>query len=175
MSKHTLRVIVIGGGIMGASAAWNLARQGAQVTLLEKESQPAKGATGWSYGWIGTGSALPSEPPARFALKMEAMSAYKQLEQHFGTLPIAARGAIVCATERELFLRTSWSWRTRYQQGHWQQHWEFLCQCMKNQRSSCASQPNQGSSATCCMGRMSNSGQPSAETCCRLWTAPKIQ
>lgn len=95
MSKHTLRVVVIGGGIMGASVAWNLAREGAQVTLLERQNQPAQGATGWSYGWIGTSSSLPSEHPARFALKIQAMDAYKQLEQHLSTLPIAARGAIV--------------------------------------------------------------------------------
>ena len=37
MASQTTDVVIIGGGIQGCSAAWNLARAGVQVTLLEKD------------------------------------------------------------------------------------------------------------------------------------------
>ncbi|WP_307873333.1 FAD-dependent oxidoreductase, partial [Burkholderia sp. LMG 13014] len=52
MGNNTLRVVVVGGGIVGASTAWHLARSGAQVTLLEKQAKAAAGATHWSFGWV---------------------------------------------------------------------------------------------------------------------------
>lgn len=36
MDNHTMDVIVVGGGIMGASATWHLARAGVRVALLEQ-------------------------------------------------------------------------------------------------------------------------------------------
>ena len=44
-------VLVIGGGIVGASSAYHLARRGASVTLLEQD-RLASGATGRNLGWI---------------------------------------------------------------------------------------------------------------------------
>jgi len=41
-------VVVIGGGILGATLAYTLARRGVQVTVLEK-SAPASGVTGESF------------------------------------------------------------------------------------------------------------------------------
>ncbi|WP_315292574.1 FAD-dependent oxidoreductase, partial [Pseudomonas oleovorans] len=35
MGANTSSVVVVGGGIMGASIAWHLARLGARVTVLE--------------------------------------------------------------------------------------------------------------------------------------------
>jgi len=45
---RTADVIVIGGGIAGASAAAEIAADGARVLLLEMESQPGYHATGRS-------------------------------------------------------------------------------------------------------------------------------
>jgi glycine/D-amino acid oxidase-like deaminating enzyme len=85
----------VGGGILGASTAWHLSRAGAQVTLFERQPEIASGVTRWSYGWVGTSSAFPSDDPAYFALKVEAVREFVRLERELGPLPIAARGAVV--------------------------------------------------------------------------------
>jgi len=49
---------VIGAGIMGAAIAWQLARRGVQVTLLDKGS-PGHGASSHSFAWINAGAKEP--------------------------------------------------------------------------------------------------------------------
>ncbi|WP_279617127.1 FAD-dependent oxidoreductase [Streptomyces regalis] len=46
-------VVVVGAGIVGASAAYHLARCGAPVTLIDRGAAPATGVTGGSFAWIG--------------------------------------------------------------------------------------------------------------------------
>jgi glycine/D-amino acid oxidase-like deaminating enzyme len=46
--KH---IVVVGGGIVGASVAFHLAKRGAQVTVIEAE-QPGQAASRVSYAWI---------------------------------------------------------------------------------------------------------------------------
>jgi len=48
------RVAVVGGGILGASIAYHLARDGAEVAVLEK-TKPAAEATGNSFAWLNAG------------------------------------------------------------------------------------------------------------------------
>ena len=44
----TVDVVVVGGGVHGASTAWHLAKRGAgKITLIEKDGI-ASGASGWS-------------------------------------------------------------------------------------------------------------------------------
>ena len=45
------RTVVIGGGIVGASVAFHLAKRGVQVTVIEAD-QPVHGASRVSYAWI---------------------------------------------------------------------------------------------------------------------------
>lgn len=59
MAVKGQRVVVVGGGIVGASVAWHLYQSGINVTVLEKYTHPASGVTAHSYGWVGTSSALP--------------------------------------------------------------------------------------------------------------------
>lgn len=45
-----MQVVIIGAGIVGASLAFTLSQQGADVTVIDA-SGPAAGATGRSFGW----------------------------------------------------------------------------------------------------------------------------
>ena len=44
-------IVIVGAGIVGASIAWNLARRGKPVLILD-QTGIGKGATGRSFGWI---------------------------------------------------------------------------------------------------------------------------
>src|SRR5689334_11142759 len=49
----TADIVIIGGGVMGASAAWHLARRGMKnIVLLEKENFFGQGATGRCAGGV---------------------------------------------------------------------------------------------------------------------------
>ena len=58
------RIVVAGGGILGASISYHLAKRGAHVVLLEKE-RPAAGATGNSFAWL---NASPGKQPWHYHL-----------------------------------------------------------------------------------------------------------
>lgn len=88
------RVVVVGGGLLGAAAAWNLARAGARVTVLERGSELASGTTAWSYGFVGTSQNVPSHDPAAFKLHADALPEFERFERELGGLPVAARGAL---------------------------------------------------------------------------------
>ena len=61
-------VIVIGGGIVGASTAYHLARAGAHVTVIDR-AHPGQ-ATAAGAGIIAPGSGF-REPAAYFSLRSE--------------------------------------------------------------------------------------------------------
>jgi len=92
--KGNPRIAVVGAGIIGASVAWHLTRAGAAVTVLERSATASSGATGSSYGWVGTGSMLPGDSPSRFAMIRDALPEFARLTKALGPLPIAARGAL---------------------------------------------------------------------------------
>jgi glycine/D-amino acid oxidase-like deaminating enzyme len=57
-NQSQLRVAVIGGGVVGVSSAYHLARRGAKVWLLT-EGALASGASGRSLSWINSGGMWP--------------------------------------------------------------------------------------------------------------------
>ena len=69
-------VIVVGGGIVGASAAYHLARSGAQVTLID-QAQPGQ-ATAAGAGIIAPGTSF-RPPRAFFPLAFRAVAYYEEL------------------------------------------------------------------------------------------------
>ncbi|TDS82202.1 FAD-binding oxidoreductase [Comamonas sp. JUb58] len=95
------KVIVVGGGVMGASAAWNLAKAGAAVTLVESDPDSRSTATASSFGWVGASASNPSDNPAAFALRLKALEAFAALEGQLGPLPIATRGALLWLSNEE--------------------------------------------------------------------------
>lgn len=69
-------VIVIGGGIVGASAAYHLARSGAHITLID-QNQPGQ-ATAAGAGIIAPGTSF-RPPAAFFPLAFRAVAYYEEL------------------------------------------------------------------------------------------------
>lgn len=84
------RVVVVGAGIVGASLAYHLAGQGAQVTLVEGEGI-ASGVTGRSFAWINTSHSGP-DPVA--ALRGAAIQEYRRLETELPALKVRWTGAL---------------------------------------------------------------------------------
>jgi len=81
MSK---RVVIAGGGIMGASIAWHLARCGASVTLVEK-SHPAAGTTRDSFAWIN--ATFSKQPRSYYELNLQGIAEWRRLEREMQAPP----------------------------------------------------------------------------------------
>ncbi|MEO6608753.1 MAG: FAD-binding oxidoreductase [Aestuariivirga sp.] len=70
------KVIVVGGGIIGASAAFHLARDGAEVTLLESAPKVGGVATAHSWAWL---NASWGNPPEYVDLRMASLAQWRAL------------------------------------------------------------------------------------------------
>jgi len=81
-------VVIVGGGIIGAASAYELARAGASVTLLEKD-ELAAGASGRNLGFVD-----PPRDPALLALAQASLETYLEVTAdppvpvHFDREPI---------------------------------------------------------------------------------------
>ena len=86
--------VIIGGGVMGLSIAWELARAGRQVTLLER------GALGREASWAGAGILPPPTsqsgvPPWR-ALQSLGYTLHRQWSERLLEETGIANGYRVC-------------------------------------------------------------------------------
>jgi glycine/D-amino acid oxidase-like deaminating enzyme len=84
---------VVGAGIVGCATAWELARRGVDVCLLERSSQPATGTTG-----VGEGNVLccDKEPGAELELARLGLACYGEIEDRLGAeAGIRRKGALV--------------------------------------------------------------------------------
>ena len=80
------RIVIAGGGIMGANLAYRLAKRGAVVTLVER-TRPASGATANSFAWIN--STYSKQPWTYFNLNRLGIEAWQQLDREMpGELPL---------------------------------------------------------------------------------------
>ncbi len=72
-------VIIIGGGISGTATAWELARHGVPVTLLER-GELASMASGWTLAGVRQSGRHPAELP----LAQAAVHRWEQLSEELG-------------------------------------------------------------------------------------------
>ena len=77
---ETTDVLVIGGGLMGCSTAYHLARQGAKVTLVERRAQPGQETTARSGAIIRAHYGVPD----LVRLALEANRRYARFEAEVG-------------------------------------------------------------------------------------------
>src|SRR5262245_11733542 len=90
--RPTGRIVIAGGGILGANLAYQLARRGAPVTVIEKQ-RPATGATANSFAWLN--STYSKRPWSYFQLNRLGMEAWRHLDQDFtGELGVAWGGSV---------------------------------------------------------------------------------
>jgi D-amino-acid dehydrogenase len=96
-------VVVVGGGAIGVTAAYELARRGARVTLLERGEALASGCSAGNAGLISPSHSLPLATPAalregaRSVLGFRAPLAFRPRRD---TLPWLVRFALACRQER---------------------------------------------------------------------------
>lgn len=75
------RIVIAGGGILGAHLAYHLSKRGAAVTLLEK-TRPASGATDKSFAWIN--ATFSKQPWSYYYLNRLGMEAWRQIDRELG-------------------------------------------------------------------------------------------
>jgi glycine/D-amino acid oxidase-like deaminating enzyme len=87
-------LVIVGGGIVGASVAYHAARAGAAVTLVEA-GRPGAGVTASSFAWIGS-SGVHTGPAG--ALRATATDEYHRLEAELPGLPMTWSGSLSWGT-----------------------------------------------------------------------------
>lgn len=73
-------IVVVGGGVVGAALTYYLAKSGARVTLIERDS-PGVGVSGASFGYI---NAAQKRPEHYHRLSRLGVEAYDALEEELG-------------------------------------------------------------------------------------------
>ncbi|MET7543580.1 FAD-dependent oxidoreductase [Streptomyces sp. NPDC005507] len=88
-------VVVVGAGIVGSSVAYQLARRGVPVTLLEQGPAPATGVTGDSFAWVrGSGGHWPGGAQD---LREYVLADYQRLEAELPHVTVRRTGSLAWA------------------------------------------------------------------------------
>jgi D-hydroxyproline dehydrogenase subunit beta len=118
MKLQTADVVVIGGGVIGAAAAFYLAKAGKRVTLVERAGL-AREASGANVGLVTlfSGHSLEEPDPGPvYALTRASMDAYESLGEEVGMdIEYEQCGGVVWADSEEklALLRRAWEGYTR--------------------------------------------------------------
>ena len=83
-----MRVIVLGSGVIGVASAYYLAQQGAEVTVLDRQSGPAEETSFGNAGQISPGYSTPWAAPGI------PFKAVKWMFQHHAPLAINLDGSM---------------------------------------------------------------------------------
>lgn len=98
-ARSSRHVIVIGGGIIGAGVAYELAKRGVQVTVLERKA-PASATTGDSYAYLNASTKSGSRP--YFEINRLGMTGWRVWQGEGGKrLPLRWDGAVYWRSEAE--------------------------------------------------------------------------
>jgi glycine oxidase len=91
-----MRVRIIGAGVAGLTAAYEFARRGAEVEIIERDEAPGRGCSWYAGGMVAPWCELESAEPLVARLGMEALVYWTR------TVPVAqTRGSLVVATPRD--------------------------------------------------------------------------
>ncbi|MEY2782547.1 MAG: hypothetical protein RLZZ134_606, partial [Pseudomonadota bacterium] len=83
-----MKIIVLGGGVIGVSTAWALVRQGAEVTLIDRQPDVAMETSFANAGQVSPGYSTPWAAPG---IPLKAM---KWLFQRHAPLSIRPDGSL---------------------------------------------------------------------------------
>ncbi len=86
------RIIIVGGGIIGATFAYRLALSGADVTLLDAERKVGGVATPNSWGWI---NASWGNAENYFRLRLHSMGLWRKLDKDIPGLAVQWTGGLL--------------------------------------------------------------------------------
>src|SRR4051812_22049469 len=87
-----MRVVVVGAGIVGAAVAYETARAGAEVVLVDK-GLPGSGVTADSFAWIG-GPRDGDRPDAGTPLRRHVRPDYRRWEREVPGVRVRWCGAV---------------------------------------------------------------------------------
>lgn len=98
LESRSMKVVVVGAGVVGSGLTWRLAERGIDVTLVERGS-PAAGTTGSSFSWYNANQKRPED---YFRLNLAGMEAHHALRDELGGAPWMHEGGnIVWSVGRE--------------------------------------------------------------------------
>ena len=95
---ETANAVIIGGGVMGTSTAYHLAKKGYQHVVLVEKKQLASGSTGLSAGGIR----LQFSSEANIRISMESLQVFERFAEEFeAEIDFRQHGYLFLATEPE--------------------------------------------------------------------------
>lgn len=102
---ETADIVVIGGGIIGVSTAWFLAKQGIDVVLCEK-GHIAGEQSGRNWGWVR----LQGRDPRELPMMLESMRIFSGLEDEIGESVGFSRGGCLFMADSDKDLQGFHDW-----------------------------------------------------------------